>query len=51
MLQMLYHSVVSVVCWGSRLKAADANRLNKLVWKAGSFLGVELESLVEVSQS
>ena len=51
MLQMFYHSVVSVVCWGSRLKADDANRLNKLVWKAGSFLGVELESLVEVSES
>ena len=42
MLQMFYHSVVSsvifyaVVCWGSRLKAADANRLNKLIREAGS---------------
>jgi len=56
MLQMFYHSVVSsvifyaVVCWGSRLKAADANRLNKLVRKAGSVPGVELESFVEVSE-
>jgi len=52
---MFRHSVVSsvtfyaVVCWGSRLKPADASRLNKLVRKAGSVLGVELESLVEVS--
>jgi len=34
----------AVVCWGSRVKAADANRLNKLIRKAGSVLGVELES-------
>jgi len=40
----------AVVCWGSRVKAADANRLNKLIRKAGSVLGVELESLVEVSE-
>jgi len=52
MLQIFYHSVVAsvifyaVVCWGSRVKAADANRLNKLIRKAGSVLGVELESLV-----
>jgi len=38
----------AVVCWGSRVKAADANRINKLIRKAGSLLGVELESLVEV---
>ena len=56
MLQMFYHSQVSsiifyaVVCWDSRLKAADPNRLNKLVWKAGSVLGVEHESSVEVSE-
>jgi len=47
MLQMFYHSVVAIlynaVCWGSRVKAADANRLNKLIRKAGSVLGVELE--------
>ncbi|KAI3370482.1 hypothetical protein L3Q82_025245 [Scortum barcoo] len=45
MLQMFYHSVVSsiifyaVVCWGSRLKTADTNRLNKLIRRAGSVLG------------
>ena len=56
MLQMFYHSVVSsaifyaVVCWGSRLTAVDANRLNKFVRTAGSVLGVELESFVEVSE-
>jgi len=56
MLQMFYHSVVAsvifyaVVCWGSRVKVADANRLNKLIRKAGSVLGVALESLVEVSE-
>jgi len=54
MLQMFSHWVVTsaifyaVVCWGSRVKAADANRLNKLIRKAGSVLGVELDSLVEV---
>jgi len=56
MLQMFYHSVVAsvifyaVVCWGSRVKAADVNRLNKLIRKAGCVLGVELKSLVEVSE-
>ncbi|KAK3558139.1 hypothetical protein QTP86_009861 [Hemibagrus guttatus] len=56
MLQMFYHSVVAsvifcaVVCWGSRVKTADANRLNKLIRKAGSVMGVELESLIEVSE-
>ncbi|KAI3371908.1 hypothetical protein L3Q82_006781 [Scortum barcoo] len=56
MLQIFYHSVVSsiifyaVVCWGSRLKTADTNRVNKLIRRAGSVLGVELESVVEVSE-
>ncbi|KAI3351311.1 hypothetical protein L3Q82_005856 [Scortum barcoo] len=56
MLQMFYHSVVSsvifysVVCWGSRLKTVDTKRLNKLIRRAGSVLGVELESVVEVSE-
>ncbi|KAI3376037.1 hypothetical protein L3Q82_016569, partial [Scortum barcoo] len=56
MLQMFYHSVVSsvifyaAVCWGSRLKTADTNRLNKLIRRAGSVLGVELKSVVEVSE-
>ncbi|KAI3373330.1 hypothetical protein L3Q82_006624 [Scortum barcoo] len=56
MLQTFYHSVVSsiifyaAVCWGSRLKTADTNRLNKLIRRAGSVLGVELESVEEVSE-
>jgi len=54
--QMFYHSVVdsvifyTVVCWGSRVKASGANRLNKLIRKAGSDLGVELEFVVVVSE-
>ena len=36
-----------VVCWGSKVKA---NRLNKLITKPGFVLGVEVESLVEVSE-
>ncbi|KAI3360539.1 hypothetical protein L3Q82_002282 [Scortum barcoo] len=53
---MFYHSVVSsvifyaAVCWGSRLKTADTNRLNKLIRRPGSVLGVELESVAEVSE-
>ncbi len=43
---MLY----AVVCWSSELKAADTNKLNKLISKAASVLGGELESLVEVSE-
>ncbi|KAI3362701.1 hypothetical protein L3Q82_001768 [Scortum barcoo] len=56
MLQIFYHSMASsiifysVVCWGSRLKTANTNRLNKLIRRAGSVLGVELESVVEVSE-
>ncbi|KAI3359849.1 hypothetical protein L3Q82_014207 [Scortum barcoo] len=40
----------AVVCWGSRLKTADTNRLNKLIRRAGSVLGVELEPVEEVSE-
>ncbi|KAI3353737.1 hypothetical protein L3Q82_004970 [Scortum barcoo] len=53
---MLYHSVVSsvifyaVVYWGSRQTTADNNGHNKLIRRVGSVLGVELESVVEVSE-
>ncbi|KAK7901917.1 hypothetical protein WMY93_018686 [Mugilogobius chulae] len=53
---MFYNSVVAsaifygVVCWGSGVKVADTNRLNKLVKKAGSVLGVELEPVGEVAE-
>uniref|UniRef100_A0A1A8PFW7 Reverse transcriptase domain-containing protein n=1 Tax=Nothobranchius pienaari TaxID=704102 RepID=A0A1A8PFW7_9TELE len=56
MLTMFYHSVLesvvffAVVCWGSGVKIADANRLNKLIRRAGSVLGVRLENLEEVSE-
>lgn len=53
MLQMFYNSVIANVIfyvWGSRVKTADASRLNKLIRSAGSVLGVELETLVEVSE-
>ena len=56
MLQMFYDSVVfsviffAVVCWGSRVKTADANILNKLIRRAGSVLGVDQESLAVVSE-
>ena len=55
MLRMFYESVVAsailfaVVCWGSRLRVADANRLNKLIRKASDIVGVELDSLTAVS--
>ncbi|KAK7904749.1 hypothetical protein WMY93_017356 [Mugilogobius chulae] len=54
--RMFYNSVVAsaifygVVCWGSGVKVADTNRLNKLVKKAGSVLGVELEPVGEVAE-
>ena len=55
MLRMFYQSVVAsatffgLVCWGSRLRAADANKINKIIRKAGSVLGVQLDSLLVVS--
>lgn len=56
MLCIFCHSVVpsvffyASVCWGSRVKAADAGRLDKLIKKAGSLLGVKPETLLEVSE-
>ena len=47
MLRMFYESVVAsailyaVVCWGSRLRVADANRLNRLIRRAGDVVGGE----------
>lgn len=55
MLKMLYESEVgcailfAVVCWGSRLRVTDVNRL-KLVCKARDFVGVETNSLALVSE-
>ena len=53
--RMFYESVVAsailfaVVCWGSRLRVADANRLNKLIGKASDVVGVEVDTLTAVS--
>ncbi|TWW69419.1 hypothetical protein D4764_18G0002250 [Takifugu flavidus] len=38
----------AVVCWGAGIKAKDANRLNKLIKKAGSVVGCRLDNLDEV---
>ena len=54
---MFYQSVVAsaivfgLVCWGSRLRAADANKINKIIRKAASVLGFQLDSLLVVSES
>lgn len=47
MLQMFYHLVVAsvvfyaVVFWGFKIRAADTNRINKLIRKPGSKLGMQ----------
>ncbi|TWW61360.1 hypothetical protein D4764_04G0000060 [Takifugu flavidus] len=54
MLHMFYQSVMAstiffaAVCWGAGIKAKDANRLNKLIKKAGSVVGCRLDDLDEV---
>ncbi|KAI3356695.1 hypothetical protein L3Q82_003380 [Scortum barcoo] len=56
LLQIFYQSVVAsallyaVVCWGGSLKKKDAARLDKLVRKAGSVVGTELDSLTSVAE-
>lgn len=56
MLRMFYQSVVAsaiffgLVCWGNRLRAADTNKISRIIRKAGSVLGVQLDSLVVVSE-
>lgn len=56
LLQIFYQSVVAsalmyaVVCWGSSLKKKDAARLDKLVRKAGSVVGTELDILTSVAE-
>lgn len=54
MLRMFYESVVAspifyaVVCWGGSMKVADMKRLNKLIRKAGSVVGEELDNMETV---
>ncbi|KAI4896389.1 hypothetical protein NFI96_003559 [Prochilodus magdalenae] len=56
LLQMFYQTVVSsclfyaVVCWGGSIKKRDEMRLDKLVRRAGSVVGVELDSVVKVAE-
>ncbi|XP_059801863.1 uncharacterized protein LOC132378747 [Hypanus sabinus] len=56
MLKMFYRSVVEsalffvVACSGGSIKKRDASRLNKLVRKAGSVAGTELESMTSVAE-
>ena len=38
----------AVVCWGSSIRASDTNRLDKIIKKTGSVLGLKLESLETV---
>uniref|UniRef100_A0A8C4SCW4 TIR domain-containing protein n=1 Tax=Erpetoichthys calabaricus TaxID=27687 RepID=A0A8C4SCW4_ERPCA len=53
---MFYQTVVAstlfyaVVCWGGSIKKKDASRLDKLVSKAGSIVGMELDSLTSVAE-
>ncbi|KAI4883500.1 hypothetical protein NFI96_024962 [Prochilodus magdalenae] len=55
LLLMFYQSVVAsvlfyaVVCWGGSISRRDAGRLDRLVRKAGSVLGLELESLTPLA--
>ena len=50
----IYQSVVAstiffaAVCWGSSIRASDTNRLDKIIKKAGSVLGLRLESFESV---
>ncbi|KAI4899252.1 hypothetical protein NFI96_012202, partial [Prochilodus magdalenae] len=56
LLQMFYQTVVSscifyaVVCWGGSIKKRDKMCLDKLVKRAGSVVGVELDSVVKVAE-
>ncbi|KAI4885627.1 hypothetical protein NFI96_005524 [Prochilodus magdalenae] len=53
LLQMFYQTVVSsclfyaVVCWGGSIKKRDEMRLDKLVGRGGSVVGVELVKVAE----
>ncbi|KAG5274935.1 hypothetical protein AALO_G00141800 [Alosa alosa] len=55
LLKMFYQSVVAsvlfyaVVCWGGSTKKKDAGRIDRLVRKAGSVVGAELECITSLS--
>ena len=56
LLQMLYQSVVTsvvsyaVVCWAGSTSKADLSRLEKLVRRAGSVVGMKLDPLLTVAE-
>ncbi len=56
LLRIFYQSVVAsalffaVVCWGGGIRAGEASRLNKLVRKASSVVGLDLDSLESVAE-
>ncbi|XP_051257592.1 uncharacterized protein LOC127364239 [Dicentrarchus labrax] len=56
LLQMFYQSVVAsvlffaVVCWGGGICTGCANKLSKLVRKASSVVGMELDSVEAVTE-
>ena len=56
LLQSFYQSVVAsvlfyaVACWGGYINSRDTNKLNKLVRKASSVVGVELVRLEVVAE-
>ena len=51
LLQMVYQSVVAsvtffaAVCWGGGIRSCGENKLNKLVRKASSVVGMEVDSV------
>ena len=53
---MFYRSVVSsillyaVVCWGGGIKAWELNKLNKIIKKASSVVGLQIEGLQSVAE-
>ncbi len=41
----------AVTCWGGSIRKRDAGRLDRLVKKAGSVVGMELETLTSTAES
>lgn len=56
LMQMFYQTVIAsalfyaVACWGTCIKKKDAQRLDRLVRKAGSVVGADLDSLTSVAE-
>ena len=54
MLEIFYQSAMAsaiyfaLVCWGSSISAKDASRTNKLIGKAGTVIGLKLETFESV---